>query len=132
LKAGAKQIIETGAGKFLIAPRHHFTEDKTTVVVGFEKDDTQAYLSVVGEKTLLVKHKINDDNSVSIKADLDGLVLGRVKNLSRIGSTTVTYTPEEMDVEIESDGWKTGISSPMPFTIGQPVVRFSKSISFHP
>jgi hypothetical protein len=132
LRAGAKKIIEAGEGKILISTSHDFKEEQTTIVAGFEKDDTQAYLSVVGEKNLLVKHKINDENSISIKTGLDGLILASVQNDSDLGSTTVTYTPEEMDVEIKNNGWKAGISSFMPLTSGQPTVRFSKSISFHP
>jgi len=132
LRAGAKKVIEADAGKILISTNHDFRDEETTVVAGFEKDGTQAYLSVVGEKSLLVKHNLNDENSVSIKTGLNGLILASVQNDSDLGSTTVTYTPEEVDVEIKNDGWKAGISSSMPITSGQPNVRFSKSISFQP
>jgi len=133
-RLGAKKVITLDEGKILIAPRYDFHEQEPTVVVGFEKDDTKAYATLSQEdQNLLVEHKINDDNSASIKAGTDGLISASVQNDSDLGSTTVTYTPGEVDIEIKNDGWVAGISSSTAGLLdSEPVIRFSKTVTFRP
>lgn len=131
LKAGAKKIIATDAGKILVAPRHNFETSSTKVVLGFEKDDTSAYLTVSGdEKDLLVHQKIDDSTSASIKAGAGGLIAASVTKEGDMGSTKVTLTPDELDVEISNDGWVAGISCDKNLASAEPTVRFSKSLTF--
>jgi len=134
LRVGAKKVITVDAGKLLISPRYDFAEEEAKVVVGFEKDDTKAYATLsLEEKNLLVTHQINDDNSASVKAGTDGLISASLQNDSDLGSTTVTYTPGEVDIEIKNDGWVAGISSSTAnFLDSEPVVRFSKTITIRP
>lgn len=132
LKAGVKKVMDTDAGKIMVAPRYNFGTSTSAVVVGYENDDTRAYLTVEegGEKNLLVEQKIDDDNSATIKAGLSGLIAATLTNESDLGSTTVTLTSDELDVEINKDGWVAGITTSKNLADAEPTVRFSKSLTF--
>uniref|UniRef100_A0A7S4ABW9 Uncharacterized protein n=1 Tax=Pseudo-nitzschia australis TaxID=44445 RepID=A0A7S4ABW9_9STRA len=130
LKVGAKRVIETDAGKFMVAPRYAFDTSTPTVCLGFKKDDTKAYLTLAeAEKTLLVKQQINEDNSASIKGGCSGFIAATLTNESDLGSTTVTLTEDDIDVEIQKDGWVAGIKSSKSLD-SEPAIRFSKSLTF--
>ncbi|VEU33988.1 unnamed protein product [Pseudo-nitzschia multistriata] len=130
LKVGAKKIINTDGGKFMVAPRHSFETSETHVCLGFTKDDTKAYLTLSeDEKSFLVQQQLDDDNSASVKAGCSGFVAATMTNESDLGSTTVTVTPDDIDVEIKSDGWVAGIKSALSLD-AEPTVRFSKSLTF--
>jgi len=131
LKAGAKKIIESDGGKFMVAPRYDFETSATKIVLGFEKDDTSAYLTVTADdKDLLVEQKISDSNSGTFKAGTSGFIAATLTNESEMGSTKVTLTSDEVDVEIKSDGWVAGITSDRNLGDAKPTVRFSKSLTF--
>jgi len=131
LKAGAKKIITLDEGKFMVAPRHNFKTSATEVVLGFEKEDTSAYFTVSeDDKVLLVEQKIDDSNSAKLKAGASGFISATLTNESDLGSTTVTLTQDEVDVEIKNDGWVAGITSDKDLSVAKPTVRFSKSLSF--
>jgi len=128
LKVGAKKIMAVPAdvgnnnGKVLLSTRHDFEDDESHVVVGYEKDYTQAYVTVsrklIGMYNLHVKHTINDSTSASTKLDRSGILSASVTHDSdQYGSTTITYKPEELDLTVTKDGWMAGIS-----TVGQPGV----------
>eukprot|EP00536_Pseudo-nitzschia_multiseries_P009946 jgi/Psemu1/242580/estExt_Genewise1.C_2900032 len=131
LKVGGKKIIETDAGKIMVAPRYSFENSDTEVVLGYEKDDTKAYLTLAEDQaSLLVKQKLNDANSATIKADKDsGFVAATLTNESDLGSTKFTLTPEDIDVQINNDGWVAGITTSRKLD-SEPQVRFSKSLTF--
>lgn len=131
LKVGAKKIIDTDGGKFMVAPRHNFETSDTKVVLGFEKDDTSAYLTLSeDDKDVLVQQKIDDSYSASVKAGASGFIAATLTNESDLGSTKVTLTPDEVDVEIKNDGWVAGITCDKNLADAEPTVRFSKSLSF--
>lgn len=130
LKVGAKKIIETDGGKFMVAPRYSFETSAAHVCLGFKKDGTKAYLTVSEEeKSLLIKQQLNDDNSATIKAGTSGFIAATVTNESDLGSTTVTLTQDDIDVEIKNGGWVAGIKSAKSLD-SEPTVRFSKSLTF--
>lgn len=131
LKVGAKKVFETDAGKIMIQPRRNFDEDSTEVVLGFEKDDTDAYLTISGDaKDLLVKQKLDDSNSASLKIGCEGFISASITRESDLGSTKLTLTPDELDVEISKDGWVAGVSCDKNLAVAEPKVRFSKGVSF--
>lgn len=131
LKAGGKKILPTGVGKFLIAPRHNFETSDTKVVLGYEKDDTSAYLTVSeDDKDLLVNQRIDDTYSASLKIGAGGFVSASATSETDTGSTKVTLTPDELDVEYSNDGWVAGISCDKNLASAKPTVRFSKSLTF--
>jgi len=131
LKVGAKRIIDTDGGKFMVAPRYNFKTSTPKVCVGFEKDDTSAYLTLSeDEQNLLVEQKLDGDNSAKVKAGTEGFISASVTNESDIGSTTVTVTQDEVDIEVKKDGWVTGIACARSLEDVEPTVRFSKTLSF--
>jgi len=131
LKVGAKKIFNTDAGKIMIAPRHNFETEATKVVLGVEKDNTDAYLTLSGDKKdLLVKQRIDDSNSASLKVGCGGFISASVTRESDLGSTKLTLTPDELDVEISNDGWVAGVSCDKNLAAAEPTVRFSKSLTF--
>jgi len=131
LKVGAKKIIATNGGKLMIGPRYNFEKSSGKVVVGFEKDDTDAYLTISdGDNDLLVEQKIDDSNSATLKAGTSGFIAATWTNESELGSTTVTLTSDELDIEIEKDGYVAGIKGNRNFEAAEPTVRFSKSFDF--
>jgi len=132
LKIGAKKVFSGENGKVMVSPRYDADTNTPEVVLGVEKDDTRAYLTLSEEEQdLLVTHKINDDNSASIKAGVSGFISASLTNESEVGTTVVTVTPDDVDVEISKDGWTAGISSSDSITnlaTAEPSVRFSKSV----
>jgi flagellar basal body rod protein FlgF len=131
LKIGAKKIIDTNGGKLMVAPRYNFEKASGKVVLGFEKEDTDAYLTISNDdKDLLVNQKIDDSNSATFKAGTSGFIAATLTNESELGSTTVTLTSDEVDVEIQNDGWVAGIKSDRNLGNAKPTVRFSKSFDF--
>jgi len=131
LKAGAKKVITLDQGKVLFAPRYNFEKEEARIVLGFEKDDTKAYLTLSqDEKNMLVEHKINDNNSATYKTGTDGFISASMQNESDLGNTKLTYTGDKLDIEIENDGWVAGISSSTPLKGSEPSVWFSKTIAF--
>ena len=131
LKAGAKKVFPGDEGKFMVAPRYDFETSTAKVVLGFENDDTSAYLTVSeDDKDLLIEQKIDDSNSAKVKAGLSGLISASLTNEGDLGSTTVTLTGDEVDVEVKSDGWVAGITCDKKIVGAEPTVRFSKSLSF--
>ena len=124
LKVGAKKIVAVPAvvgnnGKVLLSTRHDFEDDESHVIVGYEKDYTQAYVTVSKkQQDLYVKPTINDSTSASTKLDRSGILSASVTHDSdQYESTTITYKPEELDLTVTKDGWMAGIS-----TVGQPSV----------
>lgn len=131
LKAGGKKILSTSVGKFMVAPRHDFETSSTQVVLGYEKDDTSAYLTVSeDDKDLLVNQKIDDTYSASLKAGAGGFISASVTGDTDMGSTKLTVTPDDLDVEISNDGWVAGINCDKNLASAEPTVRFSKSLTF--
>jgi len=65
-----------------------------------------------------------------LKAGASGFISATLTNESDLGSTTVTLTQDEVDVEIKNDGWVAGITSDKDLSVAKPTVRFSKSLSF--
>ena len=131
LKIGGKKIIATDGGKFMIAPRYNFEKSVGKVVLGFEKDGTDAYLTISeDDKDLLVEQKIDESNSAALKAGTSGFIAATLTNESELGSTTVTLTPDEVDIEVKNDGWVVGITSDKNLANAEPTVRFSKSFDF--
>uniref|UniRef100_A0A7S0Y752 Uncharacterized protein n=1 Tax=Pseudo-nitzschia delicatissima TaxID=44447 RepID=A0A7S0Y752_9STRA len=131
LKAGAKKIVDTDAGKFMIAPRHNFETSSTEVVLGYEKDDTDVYLTINDDaKDILVKQTIDDTYSATLKAGPSGFLAASVTSETDLGSTKLTLTPDDIDVEIKNDGWVAGISCDKNLASAEPTVRFSKSLTF--
>jgi len=133
LKIGAKKLIKLtdDGGKFMVAPRYSFSTRTAKVVLGFEKDDTSAYLTVSeDDKNLLLAQKLDDNNSATFKVGTAGFISASVTNESDLGSTTATLTPDEVDVEMKNDGWVAGIRSSKSLADAEPTVRFSKTISF--
>jgi len=125
LKVGAKRFymvgpIDVGTNrKLLLSARHDFEDDESNVIVGYEQDDTQAYVTVSKtEQDVYVKHTINDSTSASTKLGRSGILSASITHDSdQYGSTTITYKPEELDMTVTKDGWMAGIS-----TVGQPSV----------
>ena len=119
LKVGAKKIIPVSAtdmgtnGKVLLSTRHDFDDDESHVIVGYEKYDTQAYVTVSKkQQDLYVKHAINDSTSASTKLDRSGILSASITHDSdQYGSTTITYKPDEVDMTVTKDGWMAGIST---------------------
>jgi hypothetical protein len=131
LRAGAKKVVDTDAGKFMVSPRYDFEDSSTAIVLGYEKDDTNAYVtSSEGKTDLLVKQKIDDTYSTSLKVGNAGFITGTLTKQGDSGSTKVTVTSDELDLEIESDGWVAGVSCDKNLANAKPSVRFSKSLSF--
>jgi len=133
LKAGAKKVFETDSGKFLIAPRYTFEDDTATVVLGYEKNDTSVFLSASQDaQDVKVTHKIDDDNTASIKFGAQNFPIGfqsaTLENESGFGTTKVTLTSESADIELGKDGWVAGLTATS--LDSEPVVRFSKKIAF--
>jgi len=115
-----------------VAPRYNFEEQEAKVVLGFEKDDTQAYLTVSEKsKDVLIQHKINEDNSVAIKMADSAFLSASVENESDVGTTTVTLTPDEVDLKVKNDGWTGVISASKPILSSPVAVKFCKTVSFH-
>jgi len=131
LKVGAKKvfdIFDSDAAKLMISPRYDAETGVAEVVVGVEKDDTKAYLTLSEEEQdVLVEHQINDDTAATLKAGVaSGFISASVTNDSDLGTTVLEITPEGVDVEIKKDGWKAGF-----FCVrgaGEPTIRFSKNV----
>jgi len=134
LKVGAKKIFDSEAAKFMISPRYDAETGVAEVVLGVEKDDTKAYLTVSEEEQdVMIDHQINDDTSAKIKLSVPraGLVLASLTHDSDIGTTTVTVTPDDVDIEVSKDGWAMGVNcadSIKNLASAEPTVRFSKKI----
>jgi len=129
LKAGAKKVFETDSGKFLIAPRYTFKDDTATVVFGYEKNDTSVFLSASQDaQDVKITHKIDDENTASIKGGAQGFLSATLENESGLGTTKVTLTSESADIELGKDGWVAGLTARS--LDSEPVVRFSKKITF--
>merc|ERR1719491_1541282 len=129
----AKKVFETDSGKFLIAPRYTFEDDTATVVLGYEKNDTSVFLSASQDaQDVKVTHKIDDDNTASIKFGAQNFPIGfqsaTLENESGFGTTKVTLTSESADIELGKDGWVAGLTATS--LDSEPVVRFSKKIAF--
>jgi flagellar basal body rod protein FlgF len=131
LKVGGKKIIGTDAGRIMVAPRYNFETSSAKVVLGFEKDDTNAYLTVSeDDKDLLVEQTIDDANSATLKLGTSGFIAATLTNESDLGSTKLTLTTDEIDVEIKSDGWVAGMSCDKNLVNASPEIRFGKSHTF--
>jgi hypothetical protein len=133
LKVGAKKILSSDNGKFLVAPRYDFEDKKAEVVLGFEKDDTKAYLTVSEDsKDLLVQHKVDGGSNVSVKVADTGFVSASVDSDTDLGRATVTLTPDGLDASVTKDGWTALVETSHPILNSEPTVRFTKSLSFQP
>lgn len=147
LKVGAKKIVELDdeKGKVMVSPRYNVEEQFAEVVVGFEKDATQAYLTVSqDDQDLYLQHQLNDATSATAKVGKQlGFMSASVTNANELGVTTLTYTPDEVDVEIKNDGWVAGISTTAPSGLAGLLsgkgleeqdlkVRLSKTMTFSP
>jgi len=134
LKVGAKKIFDSEAAKFMISPRYDAETGVAEVVLGVEKDDTKAYLTVSEEEQeVMIEHQINDDTSAKIKARYAELVSASLTHDSDIGTTTLTVTPDDVDVEVSKDGWAMGVKCDgniKNLASAEPTVRFSKEIQF--
>jgi len=134
LRVGAKKIFDSEAAKFMISPRYDAETGVAEVVLGVEKDDTKAYLTVSEEEQdLLVEHQINDDNSATLKAGATGFISASLTNDSDIGTTVVTVTPGDIDVEVSKDGWTMGVNcdgNVKNLASAEPNIRFSKKVDF--
>jgi len=134
LKVGAKKIFDSEAAKFMISPRYDAETGVAEVVLGVEKDDTKAYLTVSEEEQeVMIEHQINDDTSAKIKARYAELVSASLTHDSDIGTTTLTVTPDDVDVEVSKDGWAMGVKcdgNVKNLASAEPTVRFSKEIQF--
>jgi len=132
LRVGAKKIFDSEAAKFMISPRYDAETGVAEVVLGVEKDDTKAYLTLSEEEQdLMVEHQINDDNSAKIKAGATGFISASLTNDSDIGTTVVTVTPGDIDVEISKGGWVMGVNCDgniKNLAGAEPNIRFSKKI----
>mmetsp|Transcript_51429 Transcript_51429/g.58279 ORF Transcript_51429/g.58279 Transcript_51429/m.58279 type:complete len:273 (+) Transcript_51429:76-894(+) len=132
LRVGAKKIFESEAAKFMISPRYDAETGVAEVVLGVEKDDTKAYLTLSEEEQdLLVQHQINDDNSATLKAGATGFISASLTNDSDIGTTVVTVTPDDVDVEVSKDGWTMGVACVAEvrgLANAKPNIRFSKKV----
>ena len=119
LESGSQKIIPVSAtdmgtnGKVLLSTRHDFDDDESHVIVGYEKYDTQAYVTVSKkQQDLYVKHTINDSTSASTKLDRSRILSASITHDSdQYGSTTITYKPDEVDMTVTKDGWMAGIST---------------------
>jgi len=130
LKVGAKKVFETDNGKFMVAPRYEFEDSTATVVLGYEKNDTSVFLSASQDsQDVKVTHKIDDENTASIKGGSTGFLSASLENESEFGTTKVTLSPDSADVELEKDGWMAGFSSALSLD-AEPSVRFRKKIAF--
>lgn len=133
LKLGAKKVFDTEDAKFMISPRYGFESNSAEVVLGIEKDETKVYVTAsLEDQDVKIMHKIDEDNTASIKAGRSGFISASLENKGEFGSTTVTVTSDDVDIEVQKDGWVAGISASKPFTDAQPAVRFSKKIAFGP
>ena len=131
LKAGMKKIINKDAGKFMVAPRYNFDDASAQIVLGYEKDDTDAYLTLSGDdQDVKIVQTLDDANSASLKIGSSGFISATVTNESDMGTTTVTLTPDELDVEVNNDGWVAGVTCDKDLGSAAPTVRFSKSLTF--
>jgi len=136
LRVGAKKIFDSESAKYMISPRYDAETGVAEVVLGVEKDDTKAYLTVSEEEQdVMIDHQINDDTSAKIKLSVPraGLVLASLTHDSDIGTTTVTVTPDDVDIEVSKDGWAMGVNcadSIKNLASSEPTVRFSKGIHF--
>mmetsp|Transcript_11619 Transcript_11619/g.33444 ORF Transcript_11619/g.33444 Transcript_11619/m.33444 type:complete len:268 (+) Transcript_11619:109-912(+) len=138
MKFGGKTVMETKKGKFMVAPRVDYgvtNDDKIgitdhAICYGFEKEDTQAYYTVEPSgANLLVKQKFNDANSGTVKADKnDGFVAATWTNQNDLGSTTLTLTKNDVDIQISNDGWVMGVKTSRKLDSSK--VRFSKALTF--
>merc|ERR1712161_9718 len=119
--------------KFMISPRYGFESNSAKVVLGIEKDETKVYVTAsLEDQDVKIMHKIDEDNTASIKAGRSGFISASLENKGEFGSTTGTVTSDDVDIEVQKDGWVAGISASKPFTDAQPAVRFSKKIAFGP
>lgn len=137
LKVGAKKVVELDDGKVMLSPRYDCATAEANLVLGYEKDNTQAYLTLSKEdQDLFVAHKINDSTSTTSKFGRQGFLSASVTHENEhLGSTTVTCTPDELGVEVTKDEWKAEVS-----TVGSPLsgahglkdlkVRLTKSMTF--
>uniref|UniRef100_A0A7S0GJD3 Uncharacterized protein n=1 Tax=Proboscia inermis TaxID=420281 RepID=A0A7S0GJD3_9STRA len=129
LKVGAKKIFDTENGKFMVAPRFAFKEEKATVVLGYEKDDTKVFVTATqDDQDVKISHKIDDDNTASIKAGRKGFISAALENESEFGTAKVTVTSDDVDIELKKDGWVAGVTASS--LDSEPDVRFSKKIAF--
>ncbi len=131
LKMGFKKIVASGGGKFMFAPRKNFETGSTKVVLGYEKDDTDVYLTIAGDsKDVLVKQTFDDIYSAKLKVGDSGFISASVTSETDLGSTTVTVTPDDLDVSLAKDGWEAGISCDKNLASAEPTVRFRKRLDF--
>lgn len=131
LKVGAKKIVPTDGGKFMFAPRRNFETGTTKVVLGYEKDDTNVFLTFSGDsKDVLVKQTIDDTYSAKLKVGDSGFISASVTSDTDLGATTLTVTPDDLDIEIAKDGWEAGISCDKNLASAEPTVRFRKRLEF--
>jgi len=129
LRLGAKKVFDSDNGKFMVAPRYDFQDDTATVVLGYEKNETNVYVTASQDaQDVKITHKINDDNSASIKAGLKGFISATVENESEFGTTRVTLTPDDVDIEVGKDDWAVGLTASS--LDSEPAVRFSKKFAF--
>lgn len=131
LKVGMKKIIAKDGGKFMVAPRYNFDDSSAQIVLGFEKDDTNAYLTLSeDDQDVKIEQTIDETYSATLKVGKSGFIAATVTNESNLGSTTVTLTPDELDVEVNNDGWVAGVTCDKDLGAAEPIVRFSKTLTF--
>merc|ERR1712238_195030 len=71
----------------------HSTTDKKGVYVTASLED----------QDVKIMHKIDEDNTASIKAGRSGFISASLENKGEFGSTTVTVTSDDVDIEVQKD-----------------------------
>ena len=135
LKVGGKKIVSTPGGKFMVEPRYNFANNGADVCLGYEREaddsDTRVYLTVSkNDQNVKIVQTVNDDLTASVKVGTSsGFMYAKLQKKSSAGGSTVTLTSDNLDLQLNQDGWTAGMSLPYPYWQSEPQVRFSKKFS---
>mmetsp|Transcript_14634 Transcript_14634/g.21582 ORF Transcript_14634/g.21582 Transcript_14634/m.21582 type:complete len:290 (-) Transcript_14634:19-888(-) len=138
LKFGAKKVFDlpnTANQKVMVEPRYSFEENGPDLCLGYERDDTRAYLTVSrDDQNFKVVQKVkNTGNVISCKAGRTGFVSASLTNDSDLGQTKLTVTKDSVDVELKTeDGWLAGFHLDGMSLTSEPSVRFKKTFDIYP